>query len=660
MPLSYPRVSNFRWRLISWGAGMAVALSLWFNGFATIFDLQISNQHLQWFGTRFKPSPEIVLVVIDDASLQFMERKVGRWPWPRSLISQLVRASDSAEALGIDILFLEHDHIHPHDDAELADALRQNHHTALAGVFSDELMQETSSSENEGVFRSLIPYTGTHQFKVQKLFQQYLPPLRLFANAANHTGHVNFLPSQDRLLRSYSYALPTDKGYVPSLVIATLMARDSRSLKPESIPGAPPMMSPDTTELLFYHESFVKYSAVDILAENHTMIPPRWAEGRIVLLGVEAHGLHDLRATPLAGRTSGLEIHATALSNWLQRTWIRSFPTWGILLIASLFSAMPVLFWNSELPSMIFRWSLVLLGYLCLGVLAFHFMAFRIPWTVPCTGFLGTAGCMLIFFVRHERKLHRRIEELQKMKQMLGNMLLHDLRAPLNSLLMLMESIIPSHSENSKSRQRLTTAITEGNRLSAMLQSLLDIHRMEAGRLQLRCAFFDWNELTSEALTRFQLQANKMELTLENIPANDPAKIHADRDLLARVLANLIDNALNFTPPKTIITCESHIIESLPPSLLFRISNHGQTLDASLQERIFDSFEQGVQRGRREGHRGLGLGLSYCKLAIAAHGGNIRCISPVPGWTDGVRVEFRIPTQLHSESTIKPIHEPTA
>lgn len=651
--------SNVLPRLASWGTGVLVALLLWMNGLEGIFDLQVSNLQLQHLGTRFKPSPEIALLVIDDASLQLMERKVGRWPWPRSLLARLIRACDGARAVGVDILLLERDRVHAHDDEELAEALRRNQRTALAGVFVDDLVGTAPSPAAGSLQRSLIPTAGNRTFRIQKLLQQFLPPLPLFAESASRIGHVNFFPSQDHLLRSYSYALSTDQGFMPSLIAATLMADRDHPLTPDQILNADPILHPDTTKLLFYHEPFLKYSAIEILSGDRSTLPPKWAEGRIVLVGVEAQGLHDLRATPMAGRTSGIEIHATALSNWLQQTWLQTLSPWGVLLVACVFAATPLLFWNATLPVMMFRWALVLLGYVCLGIMAFYFMAFRVPWVAPCSGFLGTAAGMLVFIVRRERNLRQRIEEIESMKQMLGNMLVHDLRSPLSSLLMLVESVIPLQPQDSKSRQRLGTAITEGNRLNAMIQSLLEIQRMEAGRMQLRRTSFDWGGLVEESLGRFQERAEKLELKLERIPTDLRAEIHGDRDLLGRVLANLLDNAMAFATPKTTITCESQIQMDDPPSLLVRVSNHGPVLDASMREQVIIPFSQGTQKGRRDGRRGLGLGMAFCRLAIAAHGGSVRYISPAPNWNDGVCIEWQIHMRPPQKSPAEVTHETT-
>lgn len=621
--------------------GVGAALVFWLNGMGVVFDFQISDLHLHRFGTRFKPSPEVVLLTVDDASLQLMEPRVGRWPWPRSLIARLIASCEGARAVGVDILFAELDRAHPAEDPALSDALRRNKRVVLAGVFVDDLVREDPGSPDGAIQRSLLPVP--EHTPVQRLVAQFLAPAPPFADAANRLGHASFIPSPDRILRSYSYVMTTDRGWMPSLAVATLLAQPSEAPSIEDIRDSPPVKRASTTELLFHHEPFMKIRAVDVLSGNTAVLPPRWAEGRIVLVGVEAKGLHDRRATPISGSSSGLEIHATAMSNWLQKTWVRSFRPSVVLLLSCLAALVPVLFWNNPLPTMLFRWALCLLGYACVGIMAFHFLALRVPWTCPFAGFVGTSLGALISISREERARRRRIEELEQLRRSLGNMLLHDLRAPLGSVIMLLESILPSQPEDSKTRRRIVIAVGEATRLNTMLQSLLEIQRMESGRMELRRTQFDWGAFTREILGRFQPRAEKLHLKLENPAADSGLRVEADRELLARVFTNLLDNAIKFATPGTNVLCESWMIAGAAPSLKVRVSNHGPVLDPTMQSRVFEMWAQGSGTSNREGTRGLGLGLAYCKLAIVAHGGMIVCRSPVPGWEDGVLVEFEIP-----------------
>ena len=209
-------------RLLCCGVGLMAVLLIESSGMGEMLDLQVTNWLFQYLGTRFKPSPQIVLVTIDDGSLQLMEPKIGRWPWPRSHLARLVQACEGAAGVGVDVLLLERDRFQPENDAVFAAAVRHHGRVALSGAFVDELVRGTPSLP-PFVQRSLIPYgAATPHPRPQYLAQQFLAPLPVMGEAASRIGHANFFPARDHVLRSYSYLMTTDRGWMPSLAVATV------------------------------------------------------------------------------------------------------------------------------------------------------------------------------------------------------------------------------------------------------------------------------------------------------------------------------------------------------------------------------------------------------------------------------------------------------
>jgi signal transduction histidine kinase len=629
-------------------SGIAAVLLLGFSGFSTLLDFQIVNHLFQKLGTRYEASKEIVLVVIDDASLQMMEGQLGRWPWPRSFLSQLVEKSRGASAIGIDILFLERDRQNPKNDEIFAEQIKKHGHVALAGVFVSNLVKDSPQSSHT-LERSLIPLSDENQ-KVQRLLSEFIVPIPVLTQSANRIGHVNYFPSSDSLLRSYPYFVTTEAGLIPSLVSAVLMTEGAHARLQEWLTNQRRLeLSAHFRELLFYNHPFTRYSAVDLLENNTKLIPPDWAKGKIVLIGVEAEGLQDLRATPMKGNMSGLSIHATALSNLLQHTWLRAAPFWAATMIGCFMCFIPLLFWEASLRQLLVFWGTILGGFVILGGFMFYGAAWRIPWSQPLAGFITTSIGRLIFSIIQERSLRRKIEELEKMKQMLGNMLIHDLKSPLSSMIMLIESARPAQVQPSKREHRLEMALEQGQHLSNLISALLNIQRMEANKLKLSQEHFSWKDLVEESVTPFKNRKNEAQLSFDILYSDLEMEVFADRNLLSRVLQNLFDNAFTFAQVGTSIRCESSIETGKEACLIFRISNHGPALDSRLQEKIFEIFTRGDQEGRRTQGMGFGLGLAFCKLAVVAHGGTIRCISPLPETAEGFCVEFKIPQYQHRE-----------
>jgi len=630
-------------RLVCLGAGILAASLLAVTGIGRLFDLQVSSFLFRSLGTRFEPSPDVILVSIDDASLQFVEPTVGRWPWPRSYLARLVEACEGCDSMGVDILFLERDLLHPQGDSVFAEALHKHGRVALAGVFVDGLVRGPVAGPSGALKRSLVPLPeNPGNSPPEKYLNQFLAPLPSLTEGASRIGHANFLPSIDNILHSYPYFIVTDHGLLPSLATATLMASPRHSTM---VPG--PGMELNTRELLFYDRPFVRYSAIDLLSTGGRRPPPNWTAGKIVLIGVEAEGLYDLVATPLKNKMSGLGIHATALSNRLQQRWITSPSRLTTWLFACLVSAIPLLFWNLSLPSTLFRWGLFITGWLGSVCVLFYGMAFRAPCAEPCFAFLAAATCRLVLWIQQELKLRRRLEELQDMRKMLGNMLIHDLRAPLTSVQMLIGSVLLRET-SLQGRERLEMASSECSRLANLLKSLLDVQRMEANRMELKPTHFLWDDLLQEIAGQLGHRIQTADLQLK-IMSHPSVELYADRGLMGRILTNLLDNAVRFANPGTVILCDSVVDPSEGKNLVTRITDRGPTVDPSAQEKIFEVFFQGGQLEQGRAQSGFGLGLAFCKLAVTAHGGKIRCISPAPGFQDGACFEFSVP--IHQVET---------
>lgn len=672
-----------------------VILFVGLSGMGHLLDLQIANLLFQKVGTRFKPSREIEIVVIDDASLAAMEPVAGRWPWPRSWLGNLVRACEGAACVGIDLLLLEPDRADAGNDKALAVELHRHGHVAIAGMFQDYPLRDASAVPSPLLQRSLVPGVERDMTPVSpNLVSQFLMPLPVIAQAASRVGHANFFPSADHLLRSYPYFLVTDQGTVPSLAVATLMAASRRSL-----PSMPAIaryswrFANSPSEMVFYREPFVRHSAAELLlpqpsghsaamddrhsatnrtpqggfvqdpslqrsavtargghAETIHVSESRWASGKVILIGLEARGLHHTRATPLQAEQSSLDIHATALSNWLQRIRLLSPSALSEWLLACLFGIFPLIVWKESNRLVWISGGLLLVTYHAMGVAAFYLIPLRLPWAMPVLAFVSASVCRLGDAFVRERALRRRLEDLQRAKQTFSNMLVHDLNAPVSNMIMLLESILPAQTGGSKDRRRMENALAEGHHMSDLLHTLLDIQRMESGRMELVCSRFRWEQLVDETAARLTPHAERRNLIIRASHAEHPLEVHGDSTLLRRVLINLLENAIQHGSPGSEVLCRTRTHESQPAWLTCQVVNRGPILDPKDQAKLFEPFTQ-IHRSEQANERsGFGLGVAFCKLAVAAHGGGIRCISPAPGWPDGVAFEFSLPLEPGKEA----------
>jgi signal transduction histidine kinase len=641
MPFSVRRAIS-RWNPKQWACflcGIVVVVIFAFTGLSTVFDLQITNQLFRKIGTRYHPSQEIVIVSIDDATLQWMQDKVGRWPWPRSQIAKLVEACGEADVVGLDILFLEGTSASSAEDSALGDAIRRHGRVVLVGCFASDVFKGHVEKPLEYLKKSLAPAVAARLTPPRKdMVEHFLFPIPVVGSAANRVGHANFFPSSDQIFRSYSYFMGTNHGIFSSFAAAVLLVREKDAF------GKPRMTSlmdslPPEQELVFYNEEFFRYPAIEVL---NGRVPSDWAKGKVVLIGAEASGLYDLRATPMSGNMSGIGIHATAVSNALQQHWLRSIPMLGVFGISLLFALTPLFYWEAAVGPVLLRWGGILLIYLMAAAWLFYVFAFRLPLTQPLLAFAGAGTCRLIFWIKAEHTLRRRMEEIERLKKMLGNMLVHDLRSPMGSIVMLLQSI-QSFQKEPKAKQRLDLAITEGERMIKLIQSLFEIQRLESGEMNLSRVRFSWNELISDVSQKFAHRGEGFGVRLRTTLPEENLLINGDRGLLIRVLVNLMENAFNFAEEESEVVVETFNKTPKENWMTVRVCNQGPIIDPSLRETLFESYVRGQQHGRREGERGLGLGLTFCKLAIVAHGGSIRCVSPAPNSVKGVCMEFQLP-----------------
>ena len=218
-------------------------------------------------------------------------------------------------------------------------------------------------------------------------------------------------------------------------------------------------------------------------------------------------------------------------------------------------------------------------------------------------------------------------QQLAKFREDLTNMLVHDLRSPLTVImgtLALMDRAKPEDFA-----QLRTMAQHNSERILKMVNELLDISKLESGQLILHPTNVDVAALLNEVSARFAPLATEAAITLESEIAPALPAISADSEILQRVLSNLVDNAIKFTPDggriRLAARCEA---PDGPNALLLSVSDSGPGIPLEAQGRIFEKFKQaGNTPGRR---RGTGLGLAFCRLAAEAHGGRI-WVESTPG-----------------------------
>ncbi|MFA5975470.1 MAG: sensor histidine kinase [Elusimicrobiota bacterium] len=232
----------------------------------------------------------------------------------------------------------------------------------------------------------------------------------------------------------------------------------------------------------------------------------------------------------------------------------------------------------------------------------------------------------------------RSLAELEQMRQDLINMVVHDLKMPLATILPSLDCLITNEVGPLSTDQThfLQIAHRSAHEMLLLIQNLLDVAKMEEGKLTLYKDVFAPGVWAQGVLSNFQPLALSNRKHLGLVIARELSPVEGDPTLLGRVLGNLVSNALRHTVPET-----GEVVVTLyrdGSSLGVQVRDNGEGIPLEDQQRIFEKF---VQAGKHTSVRtGTGLGLTFCKMVVEAHGGRIT-VSSVP--KQGTCFTFHLP-----------------
>lgn len=213
------------------------------------------------------------------------------------------------------------------------------------------------------------------------------------------------------------------------------------------------------------------------------------------------------------------------------------------------------------------------------------------------------------------------LEELLRLREELAGMIVHDLRNPLSVLvggLAMLEKALQAETGSERLSPIIEVMNRSSHRMQRLVDTLLDIAQLEQGELALDLQPLDLGSLVEDLLMEEKGLATAQGLTLRSrLPAVCPHPL-ADRDIIQRTLINLVDNAIKFTPRGGEVRIE---VEGRDDAIKVMVIDTGPGIPVEDRQRIFEKFTQ--VKGRTGTRRGTGLGLTFCQMAVEAHGGKI-------------------------------------
>lgn len=216
---------------------------------------------------------------------------------------------------------------------------------------------------------------------------------------------------------------------------------------------------------------------------------------------------------------------------------------------------------------------------------------------------------------------------LQLQKERLASFVIHDLKNPVGSIDLLGQVLHRDKRLPTDARETAAAIRSEVASLLRLILNLLDINKSEEGQLSPAVASVDLPELAETVVHALQLRARAKELVLQR-ELGGVTSISADPELLRRVLENLVDNAIRYTPRGSRVTVSARL---LPGEVELRVADQGKGVPAEQREHVFDRFVQLSGAEESSVRTSRGLGLTFCRLAVAAHGGRIFLEDAQPG-----------------------------
>ena len=244
--------------------------------------------------------------------------------------------------------------------------------------------------------------------------------------------------------------------------------------------------------------------------------------------------------------------------------------------------------------------------------------------------------------LREAHEANERLGWLQRDKETLLHTLVHDMRNPLTDILVTLDCLAESVQQDG-SRPALRETVDDvkvaAERVAGMVTEMLDVAKLEEGRLVLERSPVHLGELVEAVRKQSEHLANERAVSID-IECADSATADVDLRLMRRVLENLVANAIRHAPRGSRILI---VLRADQGSPVISVHNNGLPIPPELHQQVFEKFVRGDRDGERR--LGWGLGLFFCRLAVDAHGGGI-AVEDVPGWSTSLVIRLPITSRV--------------
>ncbi|MFH1258995.1 MAG: ATP-binding protein [Elusimicrobiota bacterium] len=235
------------------------------------------------------------------------------------------------------------------------------------------------------------------------------------------------------------------------------------------------------------------------------------------------------------------------------------------------------------------------------------------------------------------------LEEKDRAKTDFLSVVSHELRTPLASIKGFASTLVlrDKSINELKRREYLKIIDIESDRLARLIEDLLNLSRIELGRIKLQWQELNVLKIVKRVLDQLSIKSSAIQFNLDF--QSEFPNLVVDEDQLERVFVNLIGNAIKYSPPHGTITIIGRVIDQYRVAIT--IADQGSGIPASQLKTIFEKFYR-VDDEINRTKPGTGLGLSICKAIVEAHGGEIWAESEI---NKGTRISFHLPIKRAAE-----------